>query len=152
MTPHALLITPESYPPALDVLGVQITLLADRAHTGSYEITLQQGAEGIGPPPHRHAWDESFFVLDGEVEISAGDRTALGRAGALVHVPAGLVHAYRFGKGGGRMLELSQGPRAAGGAAQMFANVARDTAGPALAMPALVRLLADNGVALADTP
>ncbi len=130
--------------------GVQITVLADRARTGGYEITLQQGAEGAGPPPHRHAWDESFFVLDGEVEITTGDRTVIGRPGTLVHVPALTAHAYRFGAGGGRMFEVSQGPADAVGAARMFGNVARGLPPGPPELPALVQLLEDNGVTLAE--
>jgi quercetin dioxygenase-like cupin family protein len=146
---QAFELNPETYPAALDVLGVQITVLADRARTGAYEITLQQGPEGAGPPPHRHAWDESFFVLDGEVEITSGERIVVGRPGTLVHVPAGTAHGYRFGKGGGRMFELSAGDATTVGATRMFRNVAQAVPPGPPELPKLVRVLADNGVTLA---
>jgi quercetin dioxygenase-like cupin family protein len=149
MNTQAFVIDPHAYPPALDVLGVQITVLADRARTGGYEITLQEGAEGAGPPLHQHAWDESFFVLDGEVAISSGDRTVVGCPGTLVHVPAGTAHGYRFGKGGGRMFELSHGAAASIGATRMFRNVAAAMPPEPPELPLLVQLLADNGVTLA---
>jgi quercetin dioxygenase-like cupin family protein len=144
------IVTPEAYPTKLDVLGIGITVLADRARTGGYEITLQQGPEGVGPPPHRHAWDESFFVLDGNVEITADGRTRSCRPGTLVHVPAGTMHGFRFGAGGGRMFELSQGANDTVAATRMFSNVAQGL--PAdLREPARVQqLLADNGVLLAE--
>ena len=37
-------------------------MLASGAQTGGYEIFLQVGPEGSGPPPHNHPWDESFYV------------------------------------------------------------------------------------------
>jgi quercetin dioxygenase-like cupin family protein len=149
MKTQAFVIDPQTYPTAIDVLGVRITVLADRARTGGYEITLQEGAEGAGPPPHRHDWDEAFFVLDGEVEITSGERTVFGRPGTLVYVPAGTAHGYRFGKGGGRMFELSQGAAGTVGATRMFRNVARDMSKGPPELPKLVRVLEDNGVTLA---
>ncbi len=67
-------VTPQDYDPALNVLGTQVTLLASKAATQSYEITLQQGDEGMGPPLHSHNWDESFFVLKGQIEFSCADK------------------------------------------------------------------------------
>ena len=61
-------VTPKDYDPALNVLGTKVTVLASNAGTQSYEITLQQGDEGTGPPLHSHNWDESFYVLKGQVE------------------------------------------------------------------------------------
>ena len=60
------------------MLGVQVTLLASNAATQSYEITLQQGAQGMGPPPHKHDWDESFFVLTGTIEFSCAGKAQAG--------------------------------------------------------------------------
>ena len=107
MNAQPFIVAPQNYAPAMNVLGVQITVLASNAATRGYEITLQQGEHGVGPPPHSHNWDESFFVLEGEVEISCEGKSVVGRAGTLVHIPAGTVHGYRFGAGGGRMLEIS---------------------------------------------
>ena len=52
MTTRPFIVQPQSYPPALDVLGAQITVLASNSATRSHEVTLQQGDEGVGPPPH----------------------------------------------------------------------------------------------------
>jgi quercetin dioxygenase-like cupin family protein len=89
------------------VLGVSVTVLASNIQTQGYEITLQSGGEGAGPPPHRHDWDESFFVLRGSVEISIDGKANLCGPGTLVHLPAGTVHGYRFGTGGGELFEIS---------------------------------------------
>ena len=83
---------PDQRPAPLDVVGVAITVLAPNTRTGSYEITLQEGPEGAGPPPHSHPWDESFYVVRGSVMFSADGADHLAGPGTLVHVPAGTVH------------------------------------------------------------
>jgi quercetin dioxygenase-like cupin family protein len=62
-----VVMTPENRPPGLNVVGEQITVLADGAATGSYEIFRQAGPEGSGPPPHSHPWDEAFYVIAGQI-------------------------------------------------------------------------------------
>src|SRR5512143_2817736 len=107
MKPEPFVVSPKAYEPALNVLGVSVTVLASNVQTQGYEITLQSGGEGIGPPPHRHDWDESFFVLRGSVEFSIDGKVDLCSPGMLVHLPAGTVHGYRFGPGGGEMFEIT---------------------------------------------
>jgi quercetin dioxygenase-like cupin family protein len=38
--------------------------------------------------------EEQFYVIDGEMELRAGDRVILGRPGTFVTVPAGIPHAF----------------------------------------------------------
>jgi quercetin dioxygenase-like cupin family protein len=123
MKAEAFVVSPETCPPALHVLGINVTVLASNARTGGYEITLQSGEEGVGPPPHRHDWDESFFVLRGNVEITVEGRANKCTPGMLAHVPAGTVHGFRFGAGGGEMFEISG---AGGKATGMFESISRD--------------------------
>ena len=68
MKPQTLVVTPESYPQPLNVVGELVTVLASGDATAGYEIFLQEGPEGSGPPPHSHPWDESFFVTRGTVD------------------------------------------------------------------------------------
>jgi quercetin dioxygenase-like cupin family protein len=145
MKMQPFIVAPQHAAP-MSVLGVRITVLASNTATGGYEITLQEGDEGAGPPPHCHDWDESFYVLRGEVEINCEGNVAKLPAGSLVHVPRGTVHGYRFGPGGGGMLEISsQG----GSATQMFTNVGKEFPTPDGDLPRLVGLLRENGVLLA---
>jgi hypothetical protein len=44
-----VVVTPEDRPRGLNVAAEQITVLADGATTGSYEIFRQAGPEGSGP-------------------------------------------------------------------------------------------------------
>jgi hypothetical protein len=61
--PSAFVVIPKDYDPALNVLGIRVTVLASNNATLGYEITRQQGEKGMGPPPHSHDWDESCSQL-----------------------------------------------------------------------------------------
>jgi quercetin dioxygenase-like cupin family protein len=100
-------VSPENRPRALHVVGEHLTVLASHEATQGYEIFLQDGPEGSGPPPHSHAWDESFYVIRGTIEFGTEESPMSATPGTLVHVPAGTVHWFRFGKGGGQMISVT---------------------------------------------
>ena len=51
---------------------------------------------GGGPPPHIHTReDETFYVLEGEVEFRLGDETITAGPGDFVNVPRGTVHCFK---------------------------------------------------------
>jgi quercetin dioxygenase-like cupin family protein len=96
MSPTAFVVTPQTRPRVLSVVGERLTVLASAKQTEGYEIFLQQGDVGQGPPPHSHDWDESFYVISGEVEFGYGGEAMLAKPGTLVHLPAGTTHWFRF--------------------------------------------------------
>ena len=123
MPTQPVVVTPKDRPQALKVVGEQITVLADGATTGSYEIFRQAGPEGSGPPPHNHPWDEAFYVIAGQVVFGVeGDDDVAAPPGTLVHIPGGSTHWFRFGPGGGEMISITS--RA--GAAAFFTDVDRE--------------------------
>lgn len=75
---------------------------------GAYALTDSVVPPGGGPPPHvHHREDEAFWVLEGELEITAGGTTFEAVAGSFVHLPKGVPHAYRnVGVGPARFLTL----------------------------------------------
>lgn len=85
-----------------DAPGSVITLLADSGTTGgaltSNLATLEDGAAGA--PPHFHTRaTETLFVLDGTLDVLAGEEVqTLGR-GDLITLPPGLPHAFAPAKG-----------------------------------------------------
>ena len=95
MKAQPFVVTPRDYDPPLNVLGIKVTVLASNTATQAYEITRQQGEAGMGPPPHSHNWDESFYVVAGEVEFTCAGKTVVCSPGSLVHLPAGTVHSFR---------------------------------------------------------
>ncbi len=107
MSPKPFILKPGDRSAALNVTGTKVTVLASEADAPDQQITLQSGSEGTGPPPHSHDWDESFYVTKGQVQFTCGSETTMCMAGTLVHVPAGTVHAFSYGPGGGEMLEVT---------------------------------------------
>ena len=124
MAAKPFVVAPQDYAPALNIVGEQVTVLASGEATEGYEIFHQRGPEGSGPPPHSHPWDESFFVIKGQIDFGMGGESTTASAGTLVHLPAGTVHWFRFGKGGGEMLSMTSRL----GASKMFTDIAREVA------------------------
>ena len=140
-------LTPDRRARPLNVVGTQVTVLASNSATQSYGITLQQGDEGTGPPPHSHDWDEAFYVLRGEIQFVCDGEVHACQPGTLVHIPRGTVHAFQYGKGGGQMLEIT-GENAR--AAQMFAAVDHAIPSGPPDIPKLLQVLQQNGVTVAS--
>ena len=122
--PAPFVVTPGNAPKPLRLVGEQITILASGAQTGGYEIFLQAGPESSGPPPHNHPWDESFYVIRGEIAFGIDGRDTTAVPGTLVHLPAGTTHWFRFGKGGGEMLSMTSRE----GASKLFTDLDREIA------------------------
>jgi quercetin dioxygenase-like cupin family protein len=49
---------------------------------------------GGGPPPHRHDFEETFIVLDGEIEATFRGKKSVVRAGDTVNIPANAPHQF----------------------------------------------------------
>lgn len=45
-----------------------------------------------GPPLHVHDFDETFYVLDGELTVALGDRLVTAPRGAVAFAPSGTPH------------------------------------------------------------
>jgi len=143
MNAQSFVVTPNDYATPLNVLGTKVTVLASNAATLAYEITLQQGDEGTGPPPHSHHWDESFYVLKGLVEFTCAGKIVTCSQGTLVHVPADTVHGFRYGAGGGELLEFTgQG----GFATQLFTAINKEIPPGPPDIPKVLGVLKQNGV------
>lgn len=112
-----------STPPAV---GTTLSVLSDKVSVlnsgGEFEVFDLTGPEGSGPPPHAHPWVESFYVLDGSVEVTT-DVTKTFNQGDYSLVPAGVVHTYRILSNEARVLVATSGNRSSLFFADMDANV-----------------------------
>jgi quercetin dioxygenase-like cupin family protein len=99
-----IVITPASASQPLNVLGEQLRPLTPAGL--SIEVFETTGPEQVGPPPHRHPWDELYAVLDGTLEVFDGQTWHQAKAGACACIPAGQVHAYRNASPGCRFLTI----------------------------------------------
>lgn len=79
----------------LAVLGTQVRFLCEGHHTrGTFSMMEVMLPVDAGPPPHHHDWDEAYYIADGEVRFTLGDRVLDVRAGDFVYAPAGTVHGF----------------------------------------------------------
>lgn len=131
--PEAFVVQPEGRARPLNVVGEKITVLASKDQTKGYEVFFQDGVKGTGPPPHSHDWDESFFVLKGNIAFGFEGREMRAVPGTLVHIPAGKEHWFRFESDEGEMLSITgSGSGAAGFFTQVDSDVANASDIPAL--------------------
>ena|SRR5438270_5865426 len=80
----------------LSVTGGIVRLLCEADKTDSAWSVLECVLpEKSGPPPHEHPWDEAYYVVDGEVRFTLGDKEMLVKKGDFVYAPGGTVHAFQ---------------------------------------------------------
>ena len=77
--------------------GDRYTFLVTGAQSdGAYFIMEAIVPPAGGPPPHiHHREQESFYVLEGMLDIKMNDRVVQAKTGDFVHIPRGTVHAFR---------------------------------------------------------
>jgi quercetin dioxygenase-like cupin family protein len=97
---------------ALLHMGARFRWLATARETGGAfaiaEIEVRAGAE---PPPHTHAHEEeTFYVVDGEVEFRLEGVSQEAGPGDLVVLPRGRAHAFRVKSETARMLLMVTPP------------------------------------------
>ncbi|HEY1447533.1 MAG TPA: cupin domain-containing protein [Caulobacteraceae bacterium] len=142
MSAVPFVVTPSDYSKALHVVGEEITVLASGLQTGGYEVFLQKGPAGVGPPPHSHDWDETFLVTKGQVVFGMGEHESVATPGTLVHVPAGQTHWFRLGDEGAEMVSMTSRL----GASEFFAEVDREVAPGPPDLPTLGRVADRHGI------
>lgn len=71
-------------------------LVTGKESGGAYFMMEAIVPPGGGPPPHIHRReDESFYVLEGQLDIRLGEKSIHASAGDFVHIPRGTVHGFR---------------------------------------------------------
>lgn len=97
MTPKPLLVRAAEAETVIDGPTSLITLLADAPETGG-AVTINRATLDVGSagaPAHTHTRaSESFFVLDGELQVLVDGRIVDLRKGDFLLVPPGTVHAF----------------------------------------------------------
>jgi mannose-6-phosphate isomerase-like protein (cupin superfamily) len=79
----------------LGLVGDTYTILLSGDDTdGRYCLIDMHVPPGGGPPPHRHDFEESFTILEGEIEATFRGKKSVVRAGATINVPANAPHSF----------------------------------------------------------
>jgi mannose-6-phosphate isomerase-like protein (cupin superfamily) len=81
---------------ALSILGMPLTMLCEAKETGgAWSLFEEQVPLGMGPPPHRHDWDEAYYILDGEVDFLVDGAPVKSSRGDFNYLPRGTVHGFK---------------------------------------------------------
>lgn len=79
----------------IGLVGDTYTLLLTGAETaGRFCLIDMFVPPGGGPPPHRHDFEETFILLEGELKATFRGQESTVRAGETVHVPANAPHQF----------------------------------------------------------
>jgi quercetin dioxygenase-like cupin family protein len=81
--------------PHIGLVGDTYTILLSGKDTaGRFCLIDMHIPPGGGPPPHRHDFEESFILLDGEIEATFRGHKSIAKAGETIHIPANAPHQF----------------------------------------------------------
>lgn len=69
-------------------------LLSGQQTDGRYCLIDMHIPPGGGPPPHRHDFEESFTVTEGEIEATFRGEKSTVHAGQTMNIPANAPHSF----------------------------------------------------------
>jgi quercetin dioxygenase-like cupin family protein len=82
-------------PVHIGIVGDTYTiLLPGEATAGRFTLIDMHIPPGGGPPPHRHDFEESFTILEGELEATFRGKKSSFKAGETINIPANAPHQF----------------------------------------------------------
>ena len=79
-----------------NVLGMPLTMLCEAGETGgAWSLFEEDVPIGMGPPPHRHDWDEAYYILDGDIDFLIDGQPVRSSKGDFNYLPRGTVHGFK---------------------------------------------------------
>jgi quercetin dioxygenase-like cupin family protein len=79
----------------LGVVGDTYTILLSGMDTaGRFTLIDMHVPPGGGSPPHRHDFEETFILLDGELQATVRGVKRIVCAGETIHIPANAPHQF----------------------------------------------------------
>ena len=81
--------------PHIGLVGDTYTITVTGEQTaGRFCVIDMHIPPGGGPPPHRHDFEETFILLEGELEATFRGKKSLVRAGDTLNIPANAPHQF----------------------------------------------------------
>jgi quercetin dioxygenase-like cupin family protein len=81
---------------ALNVLGMPLRMHCESRETGgAWSLFEEDVPLGMGPPPHRHDWDEAYYILAGEIEFTIDGELVTSSTGDFNYLPRNTVHGFK---------------------------------------------------------
>ena len=69
-------------------------LLRSEQSGGEVSVIETAPSPGVGPPVHHHEFDETFYVIEGELTFQLRDERFRVAAGELAFAPRGVPHTF----------------------------------------------------------
>src|SRR5262245_2900336 len=93
---------------------------------GKYALFEATVPPGGGPPPHVHSREEEgFYVLEGEITFTIGDKRIMAGAGTFANMPVGTPHSFKNESNKPARMLISVAPA---GVERMFLEVGQQIA------------------------
>ena len=104
------------------VVGDVYRFLATSEDTnGKYALFDAIVPPGGGPPPHVHSREEEgFYILEGEISFTIGDKRLVASGGMFANMPVGTPHSFKNESGKPARMLISVAPA---GLEKMFFEV-----------------------------
>jgi quercetin dioxygenase-like cupin family protein len=81
--------------PHIGLVGDTYTITVTGEQTeGRFCVIDMHIPPGGGPPPHRHDFEETFILLEGEMEATFRGKKSTVRAGETLNIPANAPHQF----------------------------------------------------------
>jgi quercetin dioxygenase-like cupin family protein len=86
--------------PHIGLVGDTYTITVTGEQTaGRFCVIDMHIPPGGGPPPHRHDFEETFILLEGEIEATFRGKKRSVRAGETLNIPANAPHQFHNASG-----------------------------------------------------
>ena len=81
--------------PHIGIVGDTYTIVVSGEQTnGRFCVIDMHIPPGGGPPPHRHDFEETFILLEGEMEVTFRGKKSIAHAGDTINVPSNAPHQF----------------------------------------------------------
>jgi quercetin dioxygenase-like cupin family protein len=81
--------------PHIGLVGDTYTITVTGAETaGRFCVVDMHIPPGGGPPPHRHDFEETFILLEGEMEATFRGQKSIVKEGDTINIPANAPHSF----------------------------------------------------------
>jgi mannose-6-phosphate isomerase-like protein (cupin superfamily) len=84
-------------------------------HGASISLILDESEPGQGPRLHRHAYDETWVIQEGNIRFQVGEDSFAAGPGDVAIIPPGVPHKFtNAGPGRSRIVCIHASPRIVG--------------------------------------
>lgn len=84
-------------------------------HGVSISLIIDESEPGQGPRLHRHAYDETWVIQEGNITFQAGEERLQAGPGDIAMIPPGVPHKFtNDGPGRSRIVCIHASPRIVG--------------------------------------